>query len=83
MAEGVRFDRVFAVVASCSPSCLVIPRGRQTYATGQYGLQRGYHNFAGFEPVRSLPVLLSWAGYRTARAGKLHVAPGEAYRFDR
>ena len=78
----MRFDRAFATVASCSPSRSVILTGRQAHATGQYGLQHSYHHFIGFDSVRSLPVLLSEAGYRTARAGKLHVAPEEAFRFD-
>ena len=32
--------------------------------------------------VKSLPVLLSAAGYRTARIGKFHVGPDSVYRFD-
>ncbi|MCP4640457.1 MAG: sulfatase-like hydrolase/transferase, partial [bacterium] len=52
------------------------------HANGQYGHQHSYHHFSAFPNVRSLPVLLSEAGYRTTCAGKYHVAPEEVYHFD-
>lgn len=80
--EGVRFSHAFCTTASCSPSRSVILTGQYNHANGQYGLQHHYHHFASFDTVRSLPVLLAEAGYRTARAGKFHVAPEPAYHFD-
>jgi len=80
--EGTRFTRAFCTSASCSPSRSVILTGRHTHATGQYGLAHSYHHFVSFSHVKSLPVLLSNAGYRTVSAGKFHVAPEEVYHFD-
>ena len=81
-SEGTRFTRAFCTSASCSPSRSVILTGLHTHATGQYGLAHSYHHFVSFAHVKSLPVLLSNAGYRTVSAGKFHVAPEGAYHFD-
>lgn len=81
-AEGVRFTNAFCTTASCSASRSVILSGLYNHYNGQYGHQHAYHHFASFDFVRSLPVLLSQAGYHTARIGKYHVAPEEVYKFD-
>jgi N-sulfoglucosamine sulfohydrolase len=81
-AEGVRFTNAFCTTASCSASRSVILSGLYNHYNGQYGHQHAYHHFASFDYVRSLPVLLSRGGYRTARIGKFHVAPDEVYKFD-
>lgn len=81
-AEGVRFTNAFCTTASCSASRSVILSGLHNHYNGQYGHQHAYHHFASFDTVRSLPVLLSQGGYRTARIGKYHVAPDPVYRFD-
>ena len=81
-AEGVRFDHAFCTTASCSASRSVILTGWHNHANRQYGHQHSYHHFRTQDAVRSLPVLLSEAGYRTARSGKYHVGPEEVYRFD-
>ncbi len=81
-SEGVRFTHAFCTTASCSASRSVILTGLYNHATGQYGHQHSFHHFVSFENIKSLPVLLSQAGYRTARIGKLHVAPPEVYKFD-
>ncbi|MGD8501716.1 MAG: sulfatase, partial [Phycisphaerales bacterium] len=39
-------------------------------------------HFISFPNIKSLPVLLTEAGYRTGRIGKYHVAPEDVYRFD-
>jgi N-sulfoglucosamine sulfohydrolase len=57
--------------------------GLQNHANGQYGLQHATHNFSTRSFVKSLPVLLGQAGYRTCSIGKVHVQPEELYRFDR
>ena len=81
-AEGVRFTNAFCTTASCSASRSAILSGLYNHYNGQYGHQHAYHHFASFDFVRSLPVLLSQAGYHTARIGKYHVAPEEVYKFD-
>src|SRR5262249_54927045 len=82
-AEGTRFDWAFCTTASCSPSRSVILTGLQNHANGQYGLQHATHNFSTRSFVKSLPVLLGQAGYRTCSIGKVHVQPEELYKFDR
>jgi len=81
-ADATRFDYAYCTTASCSPSRSVILAGLYSHATGQYGLEHSYHHFRSFENLKSLPVRLSEAGYRTARVGKFHVGPERAYRFD-
>jgi len=81
-AEGVRFTNAFCTTASCSASRSVILSGMYNHANGQYGHQHSYHHFISFENIKSLPVLLSEAGYRTGRIGKYHVAPDSVYKFD-
>ena len=81
-AEGVRFTNAFCTTASCSASRSVILSGLYNHYNGQYGHEHSYHHFHSFDHVRSLPVLLTQAGYRTARIGKYHVAPEEVYKFD-
>jgi N-sulfoglucosamine sulfohydrolase len=81
-SEGTRFTRAFCTSASCSPSRSVILTGRHTHATGQYGLAHSYHHFVSLPHVKSLPPMLTNAGYRTVSAGKFHVAPEEVYHFD-
>ncbi len=80
-AEGVRFDLAFCTTASCSPSRSVLLSGLHNHATGQYGLAHAYHHFSSFSSLRTLPVILAEHGYRTARVGKFHVMPAEAYAF--
>ncbi|MBN1125726.1 MAG: sulfatase-like hydrolase/transferase [Sedimentisphaerales bacterium] len=79
--NGTRFTHAFCTSASCSASRSVILSGLYNHYNGQYGHQHAYHHFSSFDYVRSLPNLLSEAGYRTARWGKYHVAPEEIYQF--
>ena len=81
--EGTRFDWAFCTAASCSPSRSVILTGLHNHTNGQYGLQHATHNFGSRSFVKSLPVLLKQAGYRTCSIGKVHVQPEELYRFER
>ena len=82
-ADGTRFANAFCTTASCSPSRSVLLTGLHNHANGTYGLEHQIHHFSSFDSVRSLPVLLEQAGYRTARIGKLHVAPESVYHFQK
>ena len=80
--HGTRFTHGFCTTASCSASRSVILTGLYNHANGQYGHQHSYHHFISFPNIKSLPVLLAEKGYRTASAGKYHVAPEEVYHFE-
>jgi len=80
--EGIRFTSAFCTVASCSPSRAAILSGQQSHHNGMYGLQHQEHHFQSFDNVKSLPVLLAEAGYRTARIGKYHIAPESVFKFE-
>ncbi len=82
-ADGTRFDLAFCTTSSCSPSRSVILSGLQNHTNGQYGLQHATHNFSTRPFVKSLPMLLGQAGYRTCSIGKVHVQPEELYKFER
>ena len=82
-ADGTRFTNAFCTTSSCSPSRSVILTGMFNHANGMYGLEHGYNHFRSFDNVKSLPVMLGEAGYRTARVGKHHVAPAEVFKFDK
>ena len=81
-AEGTLFTHAFATTASCSASRSVILSGLHNHRSGQYGHTHDYHHFKTFGNLRTLPMLLTEAGYRTARAGKYHVTPEEVYPFE-
>ena len=81
-ADGTLFKYAYCTTASCSPSRSVILSGLFNHANGQFGLEHGYNHFRSFDDVKSLPVMLSDAGYRTARVGKYHVGPEAVYHFD-
>lgn len=80
--EGTRYTQAFCTTASCSASRSVILTGLYNHANAQFGHEHSYHHFRTYDTVKSLPVLLGSAGYRTARVGKLHVGPEEVYKFD-
>ena len=79
--EGTRFTSAFCTTASCTASRSVILSGVHNHRTGLYGHEHDFHHFRAFENLRTLPVMLAEAGYRTARAGKYHVAPEEVFKF--
>ncbi len=81
-AEGTRFTNAYCTTASCSPSRSVILTGLYNHANGMYGLEHGYNHFRAFNDLKTLPTLLSAAGYRTARAGKFHVSPEPTFHFE-
>lgn len=79
---GVRFTRGHCTTASCSASRSVLLTGMYNHATGHYGHAHGYNHFSTYETVRTLPVMLAEAGYRTCFIGKYHVAPEYVYHFE-
>src|SRR6185503_5795171 len=79
--DGIRMTSAFCTTASCSASRSVILTGMYNHANAQYGHEHSYHHFRTFDNIKSLPVRLAEAGYRTARIGKLHVGPEEVYKF--
>lgn len=81
-AEGVRFPHAYATTASCSASRSVLLSGLHNHRTAQYGHAHDYSHFISYPNLRTLPVLLQEAGYRTARIGKFHVAPEATYKFE-
>jgi N-sulfoglucosamine sulfohydrolase len=82
-SDGVLFRHAYATTASCSASRSVILSGLHNHRTAQYGHEHDYSHFRSYDDLRTLPLLLQEAGYRTARIGKFHVAPESAYRFER
>jgi len=81
-SDGVRFTNAFCTSASCSASRSVILTGKYGHATGHYGHTHDYHHFSTYDTVKSLPVILKEAGYKTGRIGKYHLAPEHVYAFD-
>lgn len=82
--DGTRFVNAFATTASCSASRSVVMSGLHNHKNGQYGHAHHFHKFTSFPNVVSLalPRVIANAGYRTAQAGKYHVAPEEVYHFE-
>ena len=80
--RGTLFTNAFATVSSCSPSRSVIYTGLYSHSNGMYGLAHDVHNQHLLPSVRTLPQLLSAAGYRTALVGKKHILPDHALPFD-
>ncbi len=81
-AEGTTFTHAFCTTASCSASRSVILSGLHNHANGHYGHAHAYHKFGSYPRLKTLPVRLSEAGYRTAIVGKYHVQPEDVYKFD-
>ncbi len=81
-AEGVRFTRAYCTTASCSASRSVLMTGQFNHATGHYGHAHGDGHFSTYDSVRTLPVMMTEAGYRTCSIGKYHLAPEATYHFE-
>ena len=81
-AAGTRFTRAACTTASCSASRSVLLTGLHNHATGHYGHAHDFHHFSTFTSVKSLPVILAEAGYRTCSIGKYHLAPEKVYHFE-
>ncbi len=82
-ASGVQFDVAYVAQASCSPSRSAMFTGLYPHANGQYGLTAGgYFALHPHLQDATIPNILKRAGYRTGIIGKLHVAPGNSFKFD-
>jgi len=73
--EGLRFDRVFAQSASCSPS-------RASFFSGRYpgSMDAGDMKIPLDEGVELLPSMLRAAGYYSISAGKFHIGGYESLK---
>jgi len=82
-ASGVQFDVAYVAQASCSPSRSAMFTGLYPHANGRYGLTAvpGLALHPHLHDA-TLPNILKRAGYRTGIMGKLHVAPGNSFKFD-
>jgi arylsulfatase A-like enzyme len=76
--EGLRFDRAFLTISSCSPSRCSILTGRYPHATGAGEL----HLPLSGEQV-TLFELLRKAGYYTAASGKWHLGNATRPKVDK
>ncbi|MBM3970133.1 MAG: sulfatase [Planctomycetes bacterium] len=81
-AAGVRFTRAYCTTASCSASRSVLMTGLFNHATGHYGHAHADGHFSTYDSVRTLPVIMNEAGYRTCSIGKYHLAPEATYHFE-
>lgn len=68
--EGVRFDSAFCATPLCSPARSALMTGRYPHDNGIIGLQ--HHGWEYGKDVRTLPMLLRDAGYRSANFGMQH-----------
>jgi len=74
--EGMRLTGAFAPTAICTPS-------RSALLTGLYPHRNGAFGFRSINPgIRTLPQLMTRAGYRTGIVGKVHVSPLSQFPFD-
>lgn len=81
-ADAVRFTRAYCTTASCSASRSVLMTGLFNHATGHYGHAHGDGHFSTYDSVRTLPTMMTEAGYRTCSIGKYHLAPEATYHFE-
>ncbi len=81
--DGVRFTNAFCTTSSCAASRSVILTGKYNHANGTYGHTHGCHHFSCFDNIKTLPLYLNEAGYRTGCVGKKHYAPEALFPFKR
>jgi len=74
--NGLRFSRCYSDAPVCIPA-------RTTIMTGRHGFHNGLTTNAGdslpIDPGRSLPGLLTAAGYQTRAEGKMHFLPNRCH----
>ena len=76
--EGIRFDNVYLVASSCSPSRTSILTGRYPHNTGAAELHTALPKHLVYFPEK-----LKERGYYTALAGKFHEGPSTRRAYDR
>jgi arylsulfatase A-like enzyme len=76
-ARGMKFERAFLTISSCSPSRCSTLTGRYPHSTGAGWL----HSPLPADQV-GFPGMLKAAGYYTAAAGKWHMGPAAKANFD-
>lgn len=76
-SEGLTFDRAYLAMAMCQPC-------RSELYTGLYPMRNGcaWNHSAARPSIESMPHRLRPLGYRVGIAGKVHVAPQQAFPFD-
>lgn len=76
-AEGLVFDQMFTTQAICAPS-------RSSLFTGLYPIRHGcfMNHIATRNGTKTVYDALKPLGYQVALAGKLHVKPASAFRWD-
>ena len=79
-AEGVQFNNAFVTYSVCSPSRSTIFTGLYPHQNGQIGLAT--HKYRMYEGMKTLPVYLKEAGYRSGCIGKVHVNPESDIPWD-
>lgn len=79
-AEGVQFNNAFVTYSVCSPSRSTIFTGLYPHQNGQIGLAT--HKYRMYEGIKTLPVYLREAGYRSGCIGKVHVNPESDIPWD-
>ena len=75
--EGMTFNRAYLGEAMCQPC-------RAELYSGQYPMRNGcaWNHSASRPSTKSMPHYLRPLGYRVGLAGKVHVAPEEAFPFE-
>jgi N-sulfoglucosamine sulfohydrolase len=81
--QGTRFTQAYCTTSSCSASRSVMLTGLYNHQTAHYGHEHAESHFRTYDSIRSLPVMLAEAGYRTCSIGKYHLAPEPVYHFER
>jgi len=76
-AEGLTFERAYLSMSMCQPS-------RAALYSGLFPMRNGcaWNHSASHPRIRSMPHRLGELGYRVGLAGKVHVAPEEAFPFE-
>ena len=79
-SQGVQFNNAFVTYSVCSPSRGTIFTGLYPHQNGQIGLAT--HKYRMYEGIKTLPVYLKEAGYRSGCIGKVHVNPESEVPWD-
>lgn len=77
---GVRFKNAYVTYSVCSPSRGTIFTGLYPHQNGQIGLAT--HKYRMYDGIKTLPVYLREAGYRSGCIGKIHVNPESEIPWD-